>query len=221
MSRVKLIQQTDLSEENKEFFDMVPNLLGRVPNFYKTLSHSPYLAMALLPINSAAQREWSGTDISGRIKELIVIKTSHTNACKYCYAHNTALGQAAGIEEEHIKALSLNDFSDPNLFTNNSANSNDKLFADLKEVFTEKQIVEMTILAAMFNMLNRINDSLDVDLEEQGEINKIKKSLHLKTEAYGDYLEWFSNFWKKNINPALLICLLENNLNNNKKIDLA
>ena len=41
MSRVKLIQQTDLSEENKEFFDMVPNLLGRVPNFYKTLSHSP------------------------------------------------------------------------------------------------------------------------------------------------------------------------------------
>ena len=60
----------------------------------------------------------------------------------------------------------------------------------------------MTILAAMFNMLNRINDSLDVDLEEQGEINKIKKSLHLKTEAYGDYLEWFAKFWKKNINSA-------------------
>ena len=54
----------------------------------------------------------------------------------------------------------------------------------------------------MFNMLNRINDSLDVDLEEQGEINKIKKSLHLKTEAYGDYLEWFAKFWKKNINSA-------------------
>ena len=85
--------------------------------------------------------------------------------------------------------------------TNNSANSNDKLFADLKEVFTEKQIVEMTILAAMFNMLNRINDSLDVDLEEQGEINKIKKSLRLKTDAYGDYLEWFAKFWKKNIKP--------------------
>ena len=60
----------------------------------------------------------------------------------------------------------------------------------------------MTILAAMFNMLNRINGSLDVDLEEQGEINKIKKSLHLKTEAYGDYLEWFAKFWKKNINHA-------------------
>tara|TARA_Y100000590_G_scaffold470759_1_gene669569 strand:- start:6474 stop:7124 length:651 start_codon:yes stop_codon:yes gene_type:complete len=213
MSRVKLIQQTDLEEENKDFYDMVPTLLGRVPNFYKTLSHSPYLAMALLPINSAAQREWSGTDISGKLKELIVIKTSHANACKYCYAHNTALGNAAGIEEEHIKALTLNDFSDPDLFTNeeilaikwaeavtnNTAGSNDKLFSELKEVFTEKQIVEMTILSAMFNMLNRINDSLDVDVEEQGEIDKIKKSLHLKTEAYGNYLEWFAKFWKNEI----------------------
>ena len=52
-------------------------------------------------------------------------------------------------------------------------------------------------------MLNEINDSLDVDLEEQGEINKIKKSLHLKTDAYGDYLEWFAKFWKKNINPNI------------------
>ena len=109
MSRVKAVQQTDLSPEDQEFYNIVPTLLGRVPNFHKTLSNSPYLAMAFLPINALAQREWDGTDISGRLKELIVIKTSHTNGCKYCYAHNTALGQAAGIEEEHIQALSLND----------------------------------------------------------------------------------------------------------------
>jgi uncharacterized peroxidase-related enzyme len=211
MSRVKAVQQTDLSPEDQEFYNMVPTLLGRVPNFHKTLSNSPYLAMAFLPINALAQREWEGNDISGRLKELIVIKTSHTNGCKYCYAHNTALGQAAGIEEEHIQALSLNDFSDPDLFsedevlaikwaeavTNNSAASNDELFKELKEVFTEKQIVEMTILASMFNMINRINDSLDVDLEEQTEVNKIKRSLKLNTSSYGEYLNWFSGFWNK------------------------
>jgi len=105
------------------------------------------------------------------------------------------------------------DFSDSNLFseeeilaikwaeavTNNTAASNDDLFNQLKEKFTEKQIVEMTILCAMFNMINRINDSLDVDLEEQGEVNLIKKSLHLKSDAYGKYLEWFGKFWKRNI----------------------
>ena len=50
--------------------------------------------------------------------------------------------------------------------------------------------------------VKRKKEDLDVDLEEQGEINKIKKSLHLKTEAYGDYLEWFAKFWKKNIKSA-------------------
>ena len=56
----------------------------------------------------------------------------------------------------------------------------------------------MTILAAMFNMINRINDSLDVDLEEQTEVNKIKKSLKLNKSSYGEYLEWFSsNFQDK------------------------
>ena len=113
----------------------------------------------------------------------------------------------------NIKALSLNDFSDSNLFsedevlaikwaeavTNNTAADNDDLFNQLKKKFTEKQIVEMTILCAMFNMINRINDSLDVDLEEQEEVNLIKKSLRLKSEAYGNYLEWFAKFWKRNI----------------------
>ena len=74
MSRVKAVQQTDLSPEDQEFYNMVPTLLGRVPNFDKSLSNSAYLAMAFLPINALAQREWDGTDISGRLKELIVIK---------------------------------------------------------------------------------------------------------------------------------------------------
>ena len=62
MSRVKLIQQTDLSEENKEFFDMVPNLLGRVPNFYKTLSHShsllAYLSIPPRNVNGQNRYFW-------------------------------------------------------------------------------------------------------------------------------------------------------------------
>ena len=54
MSRVKLIQQTDLSEENKEFFDMVPNLLGRVPNLQDTESFA-------IPRNGITTNQFSGT----------------------------------------------------------------------------------------------------------------------------------------------------------------
>ncbi len=211
MTRIDKIQKETITPKFKEFYSAVEGLLGRVPNFYKTLSNSPLLAMAFLPINALAQREWEGTSISGKIKELIVIKTSHTNGCKYCYAHNTSLGKAAGITDGQIKAISLNEFSESPLFekteilalkwaeavTLNQAAKNNLLFKELQNNFTGKQIAEMTILCAMFNMINRINDSLDVDLEDNGEIDKIQKSLFLDPTKMTDYLIWLSEFWQK------------------------
>ncbi|NCF46926.1 MAG: hypothetical protein GWP24_05090 [Alphaproteobacteria bacterium] len=211
MTRITKIQKDTLDPKFTEFYSAVENLLGRVPNFYKTFSNSPFLAMAFLPINALAQREWQGTNISGKIKELIVIKTSHTNGCKYCYAHNTSLGRAAGIGDEHIKAISLNEYANSSLFkkeevlalkwaeavTLNKAAKDDALFNELKSYYTENQIAEMTILCAMFNMINRINDSLDVDLEDTTEIDKIQRSLVLEPKKMTHYLTWLSNFWQR------------------------
>jgi uncharacterized peroxidase-related enzyme len=211
VTRITKIQKDTLDPKFTEFYSAVENLLGRVPNFYKTFSNSPFLAMAFLPINALAQREWQGTNISGKIKELIVIKTSHTNGCKYCYAHNTSLGRAAGIGDEHIKAISLNEYANSSLFkkeevlalkwaeavTLNKAAKDDALFIELKSYYTENQIAEMTILCAMFNMINRINDSLDVDLEDTTEIDKIQRSLVLEPKKMTHYLTWLSNFWQR------------------------
>ena len=211
MTRITKIQKDTLDPKFNEFYSAVENLLGRVPNFYKTFSNSPFLAMAFLPINALAQREWQGTNISGKIKELIVIKTSHTNGCKYCYAHNTSLGRAAGISDAQIKAISLNEYANSSLFeqkevlalkwaeavTLNKAAKDDALFNELKSCYTETQIVEMTILCAMFNMINRINDSLDVDLEDTTEIDKIQRSLVLEPKKMTHYLTWLSNFWQR------------------------
>ncbi len=211
MTRITKIQKETLDQRFIEFYSAVENLLGRVPNFYKTFSNSPYLAMAFLPINALAQREWQGTDISGKIKELIVIKTSHTNGCKYCYAHNTSLGRAAGITDEQVKAISSNEYLNSPLFqkeevlalkwaeavTLNKASKDHVLFNELKSTYTENQIVEMTILCAMFNMINRINDSLNVDLEDTTEIDRIQKSLILEPKKMTHYLTWLSNFWQR------------------------
>ncbi len=216
MTRISKIQKKEIAPQFTEFYSAVENLLGRVPNFYKTFSNSPFLAMAFLPINALAQREWEGTSISGKIKELIVIKTSQTNGCKYCYAHNTSLGRAAGITDEQIRAVSLDEFSESPLFntqevlalkwaeavTLNQAGKNNRLFEDLKSNFTEKQIAEMTILCAMFNMINRINDSLDVEIEDSSEIDKIQKSLILEPRKMTNYLTWLSNFWQKEYPPT-------------------
>ena len=71
MTRITKIQKDTLDPKFNEFYSAVENLLGRVPNFYKTFSNSPFLAMAFLPINALAQREWQGTNI---IKDKIKLK---------------------------------------------------------------------------------------------------------------------------------------------------
>lgn len=145
----------------------------------------------------------------GRIKEMVVIKTSHVNGCRYCYAHNTALGQAAGITHDEIIEISGDDYLQSKTLsteekvavqwaeavTLNTAATRDDLFAEMKRLFTEAEIVELTMVSAMFNMINRINDSLQVPIEEQDEINLIKRSLNLDPAKLQNYSAWVAEFW--------------------------
>ncbi len=211
MQRLPKIEKEDISGDLAHFYEAVTGLLGRVPNFYRTISHAPWLAMLLLPFNAAVQRQWPGSRMAGRIKELVVIKTSHVNGCRYCYAHNTALGQAAGITHEEVIEISGNDYLQSKTLseqektavqwaeavTQNTAAKRDDLFAAMKRLFTDAEIVELTIVSAMFNMINRLNDSLQVPIEQQDEINLIKRSLDLDPAKVQAYVSWVADFWPK------------------------
>src|SRR5207249_4262050 len=72
--------------------------------------------------------------------------------------------------------------------TRNSAKHNRQLFAALSKFFNAQEIVELTINAAMFNMINRINDSLHVELEEQELVDQIKASVFLDEGAMSEYV---------------------------------
>ena len=209
MARIPLIEPEAVDGELEEFYGAVTALLGRVPHFYRTMSHAPLLAMLFLPINAANQREWPGARLSGKLKELVVIKTSHVNGCDYCYAHNTSLGQAAGITHEQIIDLSSDDYLDSANFTEreraavawaehvtrNTAQQRGDVYERVKAQFSDAEIVELTLICAMFNMINRVNDALDITIEEQPEIDKIKPSLVLDPERMRTYLRWLADHW--------------------------
>ena len=209
MQRLPKIERENVSGDLAAFYEAVTGLLGRVPNFYRTISHAPWYAMLLLPFNASVQRQWPGSRLPGRIKELVVIKTSHVNRCRYCYAHNSALGQAAGITLEEVAEISSNDFltsatlSDAEKLavrwaeavTTNAAASDDALFADMQRHFSDAEIVELTMVSAMFNMINRLNDSLRVPLEESAEVDLIKRSLDMDPSRVKAYVRWVSENW--------------------------
>ena len=58
--------------------------------------------------------------------------------------------------------------------TLNTARRDQEGFARLQEHFNDDEIVELTWVAALFNMINRINDALWLDIEDE-DLDGIKK----------------------------------------------
>ncbi len=83
MSRIEMV---DLDQEDLDIanlFAAVTAMLGRVPNSYRVLARAPMVAKMLIPFNAVMQRQGAGSVLSTKIKEMVVIKTSHLNGCNY------------------------------------------------------------------------------------------------------------------------------------------
>ena len=88
------------------------------------------------------------------------------------------LGQALGLTDDEFDALQ-GDYRGSALFTDrekavlawaeamtlNTAKFDDKAWQDLRDRFSDAEIVELSLSAAMFNMINRLNDSFRTELE--------------------------------------------------------
>jgi hypothetical protein len=61
--------------------------------------------------------------------------------------------------------------------------------------FDEQEIVELTLICSFFNFFNRVMDSLQVPVEEQKEVDKIKNSVHLDPSKVKSYLATTVENW--------------------------
>ncbi len=83
MSRIEMIEPADAEGDVAVLFQAVADMLGRVPHSYRAMAHSPHVAKMLVPFNAVLQRQGAGSVLSTKIKEMVVIKTSHLNGCAY------------------------------------------------------------------------------------------------------------------------------------------
>jgi hypothetical protein len=124
-------------------------------------------------------------------------------------AHNTSLGQAAGITDEQVEAIGTDEYMDsPHLntrekaavlwaehVTKNTARSRDDVFEVVRKSFNEAEIVDLTLICCFFNMFNRVTDSLKMPIEIQSEVDKIKASVNLDPAKVRGYLETVVATW--------------------------
>ena len=78
-----MIEPEDAHGDVAVLYEAVEEMLGRVPHSYRVMAASPHVAKMLVPFNAVLQRQGAGSVLTTKIKEMVVIKTSHLNGCDY------------------------------------------------------------------------------------------------------------------------------------------
>lgn len=197
MALLSIPTNDNADPEAQVLFSHCEKILGRVANAVRVASHSPKVAQPLVGFLVAILR----TEVTGlvelRIKVLVILKTSFINGCSYCIGHNTTLGLSIGLSDEEITAIE-GDYQSSDRFTpaekaalawaeyltERSYRLHPEAVPELKQHFTEAQIVEISLVSGFFNMWNRFVDALQIDLEPEAMVGGIKKSRVVRIEDY-------------------------------------
>ena len=174
MARVSLVEE----KEHPELSELIAKIKGarggRLINIYRLMLHSPALASAWFDLNQAVRY---GTEIDGQCRELAVIRVAILNNVEYVIrAHGPAYALKEGLTPEQVAALS--DWQPSDLFdekqrallvytdaVTRDLDVPDAVFADVRKHFSERQVVELTMLICAYNMLTRFLKALKVDPE--------------------------------------------------------
>ena len=174
MARVLLIEETKHPELAESIAKIKGARGGRLINIYRLMLHSPALANAWFDLNQAVRY---GTEIDGRSRELAVIRVAILNGVEYVQrAHGPAYALKEGLTPEQVAALwewrasQLFNAQQRALLAYTDAITEkievtDDVFDNARKHFSERQIVELTMLIGAYNMLTRFLKALKVDPE--------------------------------------------------------
>ncbi|MFI0349771.1 carboxymuconolactone decarboxylase family protein [Actinomadura sp. 9N407] len=130
-------------------------------NIFTTLGRHPELFDAWIGFGSMLLLK--GT-LSGRVRELAILRTAHLRSCEYEWGHHEELALAAGISEAEIGALRLDpgehawDDADRAVLTaadqlHARGTLDDGAWNDLAEHFGERELIELVILIGHYHMV--------------------------------------------------------------------
>lgn len=158
------------------FFEGVERAMGFVPNSLPTMAHRPEILSAFATLSGAVLGR--GTVEPG-LKQLVALMASTSAGCRYCQAHTAATSVRRGVDT--LKVESVYEFETSDLFSEAERvalrlardagvvpnASTPEHFAELKRFYSDPQIVELVSVISLFGWLNRWNDTMATELEEE------------------------------------------------------
>jgi uncharacterized peroxidase-related enzyme len=175
MARVSYIEEDTTDDPViRGAFERMRSKRGKVTNIYKVMAHKPAILNTIGPFVAAVQQ---ADELDPKLKERIILRVSMLNRSSYCsHAHeqiSAKMGfttdeiaeigrpETAAISEAEKAALAYSE-----ALTVNPSDISDDIYGQLANHYSDSQIVEITAIAALYNMINRFNEALKLDPED-------------------------------------------------------
>ncbi len=174
MARVRDVTINEVPEDVRPTYQRFAGEYGPFLNQVKVFAHRPpavkHLMGLLLELADEAL-------LPKRYLEIALVVVSKLNECTYCVAHHTPRLVDQGLAPETVARILDPDC--PGLddldrlvrdyvvqVTDNPGRIRDAMFEQLREHFTEAEIVELTLRTALCGFFNRFNDALQIGMED-------------------------------------------------------
>jgi uncharacterized peroxidase-related enzyme len=173
MARVPYLSRDDLRAEDRQIFDDLVAERGTVLNLFRVLAHTPRLLRALLGYSSQIR---FGLALDPALRELAILTVGRLLGARYEVAQHWNIARRAGVPRETLEALA--EYERSPVFTDReravirySAEAtrdvrvSEATFEALRSLLDTPRIVELVQLVAYYNMIARILEPLEVELE--------------------------------------------------------
>lgn len=173
MARVALIGKEKAQAEAKELFEKLEKNGSRILNLHKAIAHSPRITRDFVRLgNSLLYR----AGLPAAMRELAILRIGWLTKANYEWTQHVRVALAAGVPQAQIddipywrNSAAFNDSEKAVLqYTDEETMDigvSEEAFAAIRSIFSEQQIVELTVTIGYYNMVSRILETLQVELE--------------------------------------------------------
>jgi len=169
--RIPLLERDQVSPEIGAAYDALAKQRGVVPNRFKTLAHTPALALGIAGFLKSLLGD---SALPGWYKELVATRLSVLQNSHYAIAAHAISARQKGATDDQIAASQADFETGP--FTDmeklgfrcaerlhrSPQDVDDEFFAKLKSAYTDPQIVELVATAAAFELFPRLVEGLRI-----------------------------------------------------------
>lgn len=171
MARVRLNETAEVAEEHRWMFERMDQN-GANLNIFRALSHSPEALRRFMKFGTYFLAEGK---LDPKLREIAILRAGYVCRASYEVSQHIAFGRRAGLTDEQIRGVQT---ADASLFDDREcavlafagelsteSHVSDATWAKVASFFNEEELVELTMVTSAYNMVSRMLNALEVDLD--------------------------------------------------------